>query len=86
MTLKANDWAALRQVFTKPTPTPATSEPTPSAPENGAVVYLGEPLPKWLARDLMQERAAIREYDGGEPREVAEAETRKGLKKQNPAG
>lgn len=58
---------------------PPKTEPPPSASENGSTVYMGEVLPKWLARDLMQERAAIREYEAGEPRHVAEAETRKGL-------
>ena len=45
------------------------------------VFYRGDWIPKWLARDLMQERAAIFEYEAGMTREEAEAEARKGLEK-----
>ncbi|WP_354545496.1 hypothetical protein [Roseovarius sp. MBR-78] len=38
-------------------------------------------MPKWLVRDLMQERAAIREYCGGLTREEAEALTLQGLQR-----
>lgn len=43
------------------------------------VCSLGDWMPKWLAPDLMQERAAIYEYEAGMTREEAEAEARKGL-------
>jgi hypothetical protein len=42
------------------------------------VCYLGNWIPKWLVRDLMQERAAIYEYEAGTTRAEAEAETLKG--------
>ncbi len=72
------DWQALGALFDHSTLVPATAPP--SAPEGGtAVYYNGERLPKWLVRDLMQERAAIREYCGGMTREDAEALTRQGL-------
>lgn len=54
---------------------PAPAAAPPSAPEDGTAVYNGERLPKWLVRDLMQERAAIREYCGGMTRETAHAIT-----------
>ncbi|MGV6840443.1 MAG: hypothetical protein ACWA40_09650 [Planktomarina sp.] len=82
---KKPNWDALGRLFDKPAPKPPKTKPPPSAAKNGCVMYLGEVMPKWQARDLMQERAAIREFDGGEPRHVAEAETRKGLSKHNPA-
>jgi len=61
---KPVDWDALRRVF-QPR---AQREPEPDT-----VVYNGEQIPRWLARDLMQERAAIREYDAGMGRAEAEA-------------
>lgn len=72
--LRKPDWDVLGKLFA---PSPETS---PSAPEADTVIYLVEPMPKWLARDLIQERAAIREYEAGMTREKAEAEARKILK------
>lgn len=73
------DWAALGALFDQAPPAPATAPP--SAHEDGTSVYNGERLPKWLVRDLMQERAAIREYCGGMTREEAEALTLQGLRR-----
>ncbi|WP_185958895.1 hypothetical protein [Thalassovita litoralis] len=43
------------------------------------MTYLGKPVPKLLARDLIQKRAAIQEYDGGLSRADAQREAAKGL-------
>ena len=67
---KAIDWDALRQVF----------EPeTPSQADTDMEVYNGKKMPRWLARDLMQERAAVMEFDGGLKRHEAQRLTRLGL-------
>lgn len=58
------DFGALRRVFTAPT--------KPDADTDDCVVYKGEAMPRWLARDLMQERAAIMEYCGGMARAEAQ--------------
>ncbi len=73
------DFGALRRVFTAPA--------KPSASDADRVHYNGEAMPRWLARDLMQERAAIMEYCGGMARAEAERLTALGLgqKTQNPA-
>lgn len=73
------DWQTLGALFGQAPPAPAKAPP--SAPEDGTAVYNGERLPKWLVRDLMQERAAIREYCGGVTREEAEALTLQGLQR-----
>lgn len=73
------DWAALGALFDQAPPAPATAPP--SAHEDGTAIYNVERLPKWLVRDLMQERAAIREYCGGMTREEAEALTLQGLRR-----
>ena len=72
------DWKALSKLFAQP----ASNTPPEASCASGSdrVTYLGESIPKWLARDLTQERAAIREFEGGETREVAEVETLKRLK------
>lgn len=55
------DWSErMRGVFER---LPGASAPSPSAPNDGDE----------LARDLAEERAAILEFDGGLPRERAEA-------------
>lgn len=73
------DWQALDALFDQAPPAPAS---TPhSADGDGTAVYNGDRLPKWLVRDLMQERAAIREYCGGVTREEAEALTLQGLQR-----
>lgn len=64
------DWDSLRRVF---------ATPALSAADNGAVVYLGERMTCELARDLIQERAAIREYDGDMARAKAQRLTALGL-------
>ena len=64
------DWDALRRVF---------QPRAQRVPEPDTVVYNRERMPRWLARDLMQERAAIREYDAGMGRDEAEASTLKAL-------
>lgn len=51
------DFGALRRVFAAPA--------KPRASDDDRVYFNGEAMPRWLARDLMQERAAIREYGGG---------------------
>lgn len=58
------DFVALRRVFTAPA--------KPSADAQDFVVYNGEKIPRWLASDLMQERAAIMEYCGGLTRAEAQ--------------
>lgn len=76
---KKLDWAALGALFDQAPPAPATAPP--STPEDGTAVYNGERLPKWLVRDLMQERAAILEFDAGMTREEAQARTLQGLRR-----
>ena len=89
------DWDALGALFSKPAPEGTAAPPSASegtvckaarpahaeALHSELVCYLGDWIPKWLARDLMQERAAIYEYEAGMTREEAEAEARKGLEK-----
>lgn len=67
------DWDALGNLFAP------SKEAAPSASENDCVAYLGEVMPKWLAADLIRERAAILEYDAGMTREEAEAKAKRGL-------
>ena len=54
----------------------AGSPPTEHAPSVADVVKVAAPLPEMtkqeLARDAFEERAAIREYDGGQSRPEAE--------------
>lgn len=69
---KAVDWDALAAVFAQPLPSTKEENALP-VHSSDAVNYNGEQMPRWLARDLMQERAAIREYDGGMRRSEAEA-------------
>lgn len=73
------DWQALGALFDQ-APLAPTTEP-PSAHDDGTAVYNGERWPKWLVSDLMQERAAIMEFDGGLTREEAEALTLQGLQR-----
>lgn len=89
------DWDALGALFNKPPPESATAPPSAcegsdkpfSEPSNAVaqhpdmVRYLGETMPKWLARDLIHERAAIYEYEAGMTRETSEAEAIKYLEK-----
>ncbi|MDI3336399.1 hypothetical protein QKW60_08280 [Defluviimonas aestuarii] len=72
MTERGPDWAALRRVFARLSP---TSGEVPSAVSPGAVGATDKD--KALARDLAEERAAIMEYDGGMSRTEAEAHARK---------
>ena len=74
---KRPDWQALGALFDQPPF--ATPQERPRRRENGQATYCGEPLPRWLIRDLMQERAAIREFDGVMPRAEAERLTREDL-------
>ena len=76
---KPVDFEALRRVFDTPA--------KPSADADNFATYNGEEMPRWLARDLMRERAAIMEYDGGITRAEAERLSALGLgrKTQNPA-
>ncbi len=67
------DWDALRNVFA-----PGTPDVSRGA-EGESVTYLGEVMPRWLARDRMKERAAILEYHGGITRAEAEALAFRGL-------
>lgn len=69
------DWNALDALFQPPS---RSVERAPSA-ERTCVTYRGEAVPRWLARELVQERAAICEYDGGMSRADAEAMARQGL-------
>ena len=64
------DWDALETLFAQPRV--RIDGETSSAEVDVFVSYLGETMPKWLARDLMTERAAIREYDGCMTREESE--------------
>jgi len=57
---KAVDWDALQGLF-KPHQGTAATPDWPPVRTADTVIYNGEQLPRWLARDLMQERAAIRE-------------------------
>lgn len=74
------DWQALGAFFDQAPPAPGTAPP--SAHEDDTAVYNGERLPKWLASDLMQERAAIMEFDGGLTKQEAEAATRLNLQRR----
>ncbi len=69
------DWDALGKLFAP------SNEAAPSALDADTVTYLGETMPKWLARDLMQERAAIYEFEAGMTREAAETKARHSLAK-----
>ncbi|SMR82257.1 hypothetical protein SAMN04488030_2604 [Aliiroseovarius halocynthiae] len=69
------DWDALGKLFAP------SLDSQPGASEGDTVRYLGEPMPKWLALDLMRERAAIYEYEAGMSRDEAEAKARKALEK-----
>lgn len=87
------DWDALGALFSNPAAKGAKAPPrahkgsgrgagcpaSVRARNSDLVCYLGEWIPKWLARDLMQERAAIYEYEAGMTREEAEALVRSGL-------
>lgn len=55
------DWEALGRLFDQSGR--SGQPPAPSALEDDHVVYLGESMPKWLAKDLIQERIAILECD-----------------------
>lgn len=69
---KAVDWDALAAVFAPPQPD-TKEEDAVARHSSDTVTYNGEQMPRWLARDLMQERSAIREYDAGMSRAEAEA-------------
>lgn len=71
------DWKALDALFAPPAAAPHV-EPN-SAQHEEIVCYLGQMIPKWLARDLMQERAAIYEFSAGMTRAEAEDLARRGL-------
>ncbi|MBL4767532.1 MAG: hypothetical protein JKY94_07420 [Rhodobacteraceae bacterium] len=75
---KAVDWDALAAVFAPPQPD-TKGEDAVARHSSGTVTYNGEQMPRWLARDLTRERAAIREYDGGMSRAKAEELTRRGF-------
>ena len=65
------DWEALGALFAQPS---CAASPEPDiASDGGSGSYMGEIMPEWLACDLMQERVAICEYDGGMTRAEAEA-------------
>lgn len=68
------NWDALGKLFAP------TKDASASASDADTVFYLGEPMQKWLARDLFQERAAIYEFCDGMPRPKAEALARSELK------
>ncbi|MFA8386646.1 MAG: hypothetical protein ACEPO2_13565 [Pelagibaca sp.] len=74
------DWGALGALFQPP---PTADVPAPG-PDSDLVMYRGEAVPRWLARDLVQERAAIFEYDVGMSRADAEALARRGLRHESP--
>ena len=71
--MREPDWDALDALFA------SSSRTSPSGPGAERVIYLGEAMPKWLARDLMQERAAIREFCAGMTRAEAEALAKSGV-------
>lgn len=71
------DWQALGALF-QPQHPPSADGPTPGL-DSDLVMYRGEAVPRWLARDLAQERAAICEFDGGMSRADAEALARRVL-------
>lgn len=68
---KAVDWEALAAVFAPPQLDTKEEDAVPLH-SSDTVSYNGEQVPRWLARDLIQERAAIREYDAGMSRAEAE--------------
>lgn len=71
------DWGALGALF-QPPPPPCAVGPAPGT-EGACVTYRGEAVPRWLARDLALERAAICEYDAGMNRPEAERFVRSAL-------
>jgi hypothetical protein len=75
---KAVDWSALAAVFAPPQPDTKEEDAAPLH-SSDTVTYNGEQMPRWLARDLMQERAAIREYEAELNRAAAEELTRHGI-------
>ncbi len=62
-----------------PRPLPSGLVETIKAHKAEMLAYLGDELTENI-REHFEERAAIREYDGGEPREKAEDEARKALR------
>jgi hypothetical protein len=84
------DWEALGRVFTGLARQPIAEQGREcrAAPVEGPseaddlVCYDGEKIPKWLAADLIQERAAILEFEAGYSRPEAEAIARRGLSKR----
>jgi Psq-like protein len=66
-----------REMFVPPHPD--TYDAAHSKPEEALVIYHGESMPRWLARDLMRERAAVIEYEAGLGRKEAQALTFQGL-------
>ncbi len=83
------DWEALGRVFTGLARQPRAEHGREchAAPVEGPskaddlVCYNGEEIPKWLAADLIQERAAILEFEAGYSRLEAEVIARCGLSK-----
>lgn len=81
------DWEAIGRAVTRPAPMgnlhPAPAPILPSqargASQVGYVTYQGAIMEKWQARDLIQERAAIMEYEAHMPRAEAELMARQGL-------
>lgn len=59
---KAVDWDALAAVFAPPQPD-TKEEDAVVRHSSDTMTYNGEQMPRWLARDLMQERAAIQEFE-----------------------
>ena len=62
-----------------PRPLPSVLVETLKTHKTEVLAYLGDELTENV-REHLEERAAIREHDGGEPREKAEAEARKALR------
>lgn len=65
--------------LTAPRPLPSVLVETLKAHKTELLAYLSDDLTENI-REHFEERAAIREHDGGEPREKAEAEARKALR------
>jgi hypothetical protein len=65
--------------LTAPRPLPSVLVETLKAHKTEVLAYLGDDLAENI-REHFEERAAIREHCGGEPREKAEAEARKALR------
>lgn len=71
------DWEGFHDVFEN---TNAPSAPNMPSADDETVIFNGEEMPRWLALDLADERAAIMEDGEGMSQEEAEGYAFRGLK------